>query len=116
MDSIFIIHWNEDEIKRIADTLVIENVAVDVESKVIARAIDRIKIIEPSVILIYLTRQPPQGRKLAKKLKEIPDTQAIPIIFVDGKDKEIKKARKEVPDAVFTTSSNLIQTIKLFMK
>ena len=46
----------------------------------------------------------------------MPDTQEIPIVFVDGKEKEVKKARKEIPDAVFTSSSDLIQSIKLFMK
>ena len=116
MDSIFVIHWNEDESKRIADTLVIKDVAVDIEFKNMTRAIERIQVIEPSVILIYLTRQPPQGRKLAKQLRGLSETQSTPIIFVDGKEKEVKKARKEVPDAVYTTSSNLIQSIKLFMK
>ncbi len=114
MDSIFLIHWNEKEAKNLANHLIIEDIVVDIEFEDDLRAFERIKIIEPSIILIFLTRLPSLGRKIAKSLKNCSETHEIPLIFIDGKDKYNNKLRKEIPDAIYTTSNKLDQVIRLF--
>jgi hypothetical protein len=116
MESIFLIHWNEEEAKKLAEYMLMEDVEIHIEYRNRARAIERIWDINPSVILIYLSRDPPEGRKTADSLIRFKELHHIPIIFVDGKEKDVEKMRKKIPDAVYTTSGQLDKTLKMFMR
>jgi hypothetical protein len=57
----------------------------------------------PDAFVIDLSRLPAQGREVGKWIRERNATRGVPIVFVDGEKDKVAKARRELPDAVFTS-------------
>jgi hypothetical protein len=57
----------------------------------------------PDAFVIDLSRLPAQGREVGKWIRERKATRGVPIVFVDGEKDKVEKARRELPDAVFTS-------------
>jgi DNA-binding response OmpR family regulator len=104
---LFLIHWNESEAEALAEPLRSSGWEVEVESRDGVRAWNSIKTNPPRAVVIYLTRLPSHGRETAQALKSFKATRATPIIFIDGKDEALEKAKAKVPDALFINTSDL---------
>jgi len=110
----FIIHWNVQEAEKYAQHLYEDGWSVEFEAVDGRRAFDLIKKDRPDVVLIYLSRIPVQGRAVAGDLRDSSEIETIPIVFVDGKQKAVKKARQKVPDAIVTNQDELLGVILRF--
>ncbi len=106
--SLFLVHWNTAEADEYAGRLKAAGWDVAVESKDGGRAYDFIRHNPPDVTVIYLTKLPSHGRQTAVALHSLKSTRAIPIVFVDGTDNDIRKTREKLPEALFTTSAALV--------
>lgn len=107
MLNLFVIHWNAEELYEYITPFLIQDWNVGYEYKNEMNASDNIKILNPDVIIIYLTITPTRGRLSASFIKRSDSINRIPIIFVDGKSKDVKKMRNEFPEAQFTSNEDL---------
>jgi CheY-like chemotaxis protein len=110
----FIIHWNVQEAEQYAQLLYEDGWSVEFEAVDGRRAFDLIGKDQPDVVLIYLSRLHIQGRAVAVDLRESSETESIPIVFVDGKQKAVQKAMSEVPDAIPATQDEILGVILRF--
>lgn len=114
--KLFLIHWNEAEAELLAEPFRSEGCSVEIESSDGARAGKQIKAQPPDVIVIYLTRLPSHGRETAHGLRSLKATRHLPIVFVDGNEEALEKTRAKVPDAIYTTSGKVRQTLAEVIK
>ncbi len=57
----------------------------------------------PDAVVIDLSRLPSHGRAVATWLRQQKPTRHVPIVFVDGDREKVARARKELPDATYTS-------------
>jgi len=112
----FIIHWNVQEAEEYAQYLYEDGWSVEFEAVDGRRAFDLITKDQPDVVVIYLSRLHIQGRAVANDLRASSETEAMPIVFVDGKEKAVKKALQEVPDAIATTQDDILGVLLRFRR
>lgn len=111
MLNLFIIHWNEEELHEYVTPLLLKDWNVGYEFKNEVSAKLKIEKLKPNIILIYLKLTPSRGMFSARIIKQTDSIKHIPIIFVDGKPKNVKKSKIEFPDAIYATSENLETTL-----
>ena len=107
MLNLFIIHWKEEELHEYVSPLLLKDWNVGYEFKNELYAKLNIEKLKPDIILIYLIVTPSRGLLSANIIRQTDSIKHIPIIFVDGKPKAIKKIKNEFPDEVYATSENL---------
>ena len=112
----FIIHWNIQEAEQYAQHLYEDKWSVEFEAVDGRRAFDLIKKDQPDVVVIYLSRLHIQGRAVAGDLRSDSETRDIPIVFVDGKEKAVRKAVEEIPGAIHTTQEDLLGELLRFRR
>lgn len=105
--KLILIHWNPLEAQELAIPLRADGWDVDVESKDGARAGKNILVRKPDAVIIYLSRLPSHGCVTAKGVRSYKSGRNVPIIFVDGKDEAIQKAKTNVPNGLFIKSKEL---------
>ena len=111
MLNLFAIHWNVEELHEFMTPLILKgwNVAYEYKNEVNAKL--KIEKLNPDILLIYLKVTPSRGILSAKIIKKTDSIKNIPIIFIDGKPKHLKKIRNEFPNAIYTTSEKLEITL-----
>lgn len=112
--KLFLIHWNGPEAAKLAAPLQKAGWQVETEAEDGARAGKRILGDPPAAAVIYLTRLPSHGRETAHALRSYKAGRAIPIVFVDGPEDKVAKVQEKVPEAIFTTSTKLLQVLARF--
>jgi len=107
MLNLFVVDWNEEELFENIEPFLKEgwNVAYEFNEEVFAKV--NIENLKPDVIIIYLDNSPSKGRYLAQLISKEESINSIPIIFVNGKPKDIAKAKKKYPHMIYTTSEDL---------
>src|SRR5688572_21452085 len=70
-----------------------------------------IKIGNPQLLLIDLSRLPSHGREVAIHHRGRKSTRHIPIVFVDGEAEKVADIRKLIPDAFYTTWGDVLKAI-----
>jgi len=70
----------------------------------------------PAAVLIDLDRLPSQGRTLAVVLRGGKSTRHIPIVFAGGTEDKVRRAREQVPGALFTTWTRVAPALKSALK
>jgi CheY-like chemotaxis protein len=111
MPRVVLIHWNADEGRERADDLRKGGFDIAFEPTTPAslrRAAER----TPDAFVIDLSRLPAQGREVGKRLRERKSTRHVPLVFVDGEKEKVEKARRELPDAVFTSWGRIAAALK----
>lgn len=105
--NLFIIDWNEEELHEHLEPFLKEgwNVGYEFNDEIFAKM--NIENLKPDVIIIYLNNSPSKGRYVAHLIKKEDSIKNIPIVFVDGKPKDVKKTKKKHPNAIYTTSEHL---------
>jgi len=111
MLNLFAIHWNEEELHECITPLILKGWNVGYEYKNELHAKLSIEKLTPDIILIYLKVTPSRGILSAKIIKDTYSITHIPIIFVDGKSKYVKKIQNEYPNEIYTTSEKLEMTL-----
>ncbi len=112
----FVVDWDVVTIDEHCKLLFEDGWEVESESVDGRKAFDLIKSYIPDVVVIYLSRLPAYGRALAEDLRASTQTSELPIVFVDGKEKVVKKAMAEVPDAISTTQEDILGELLRFRR
>jgi DNA-binding NarL/FixJ family response regulator len=113
---LFYIHWNPIEAEAWASSFREDGWDVRLEAKDGDRASRRILGDPPDVVVISLTRLPSHGREAAVYLRSRKGGSEVPIVFVDGTLDAVGKAASKVPEAIYTTSSELRVIMSGFAK
>ena len=82
--------------------LKIPGFTVDASPFTSSRLVGRIRDLAPAAVLIDLDRSPAHGRAVAMVLRSSKSTCAIPIVFAGGLPEKVARARRDLPDAIFT--------------
>jgi DNA-binding response OmpR family regulator len=112
----FIIHWNAQEAERYARHLDEDGWSVEFEAVDGRRAYDLVKKERPDVVVIYLSRLPSHGWATARAISESRETRDVPVVFVDGKGKAVRRAMVMVPDAIHTTQDDILGELLRFRR
>ncbi len=110
--KLFLIQWDTEEVEKRAELLRSKGWDVEFESEDGAHACERISAKPPEAVIISLDRLPSQGRATALGIRSSTSGKKCRLIFVDGKDEAVSKARARIPEAGFTTSSELEAFLK----
>jgi CheY-like chemotaxis protein len=106
MAHIRLIHWNAAEAEQKAEPL--RSIGYEVDCKLLDPAeMKALKQSPPDAAIIDLTRMPSQGRDIGIWLRREKSTRQVPLIFVDGLPEKTKRVRDLLPDAVYTTWSDI---------
>ena len=73
-----------------------------------------VKRSRPDVLVISLDRLPSHGRRVAAVTGETRRLADLPIVFVGGAAEKREAARRDFPEARFTTAGRLLQTVARF--
>jgi CheY-like chemotaxis protein len=113
MHRVRVIHWKPAEAEPILELLRTNGIAPEFDPDPNGSAIARsLRANLPDAIVIDLSRLPSQGRELAVWLRNRKSTRNIPIVFVGGEEEKIARVKAVIPDAAYTTGSNLPRAVK----
>src|SRR5713226_7023751 len=113
MPRIRLFHWNAAEAKPLIEQLQSNGYTVDYPGdKVLERPFRSLRESSPHAIVFDLTRLPSRGRHLAVAIRSQETIRSIPIVFVDGDPKKVRRIRAELPDAVYTSRAKLRTALK----
>lgn len=104
---LFLIHWNSAEASTLAEPLRDLGWTVEVETEDGARAGKRIPELQPTVVVIYLTRLPSHGRETTNYLASTKATRHVPIVFVGGQGEALERTKAKAPNALHVTAEAL---------
>ncbi len=107
MADLYLIHWNEAEVRERADRLRAWGYRVRTEGSDGARAGHAILADPPGAIVVDLARLPSHGRETAHAIRSYKAGRSIPIVFLPGDPLKMDKVRQAVPDAVWSTWETL---------
>jgi CheY-like chemotaxis protein len=111
MARVILIHWDDGEGRERADRLRRAGFEIAFEPTTPAsmrRAAER----PPDAFVVDLSRLPAQGREVGKRIRERQATRNVPLVFVDGEREKVDRARRELPDAVFTSWGRIAGALK----
>jgi CheY-like chemotaxis protein len=116
MSRAFLVHWNKEDALEKAKAVRAEGWTVVYEHGSGEIAFKDIKAKPPDVVIIYLSRLPSHGTRVAEVLQQTKATREIPIVFVDGEPEKVAKVKAKVPNGTFIASAQLKSTLKKFAK
>ena len=118
MARLFYVHWNKDEALDTVRALRAEGHSVtyhyNTEEGAGAHAWKQLKTNPPDVLIISLARLPSHGRRIASVVLENKSLGQLPLIFVDGAEDKVAKAKSQFPDAGFVNLTDLIPKLSAF--
>jgi hypothetical protein len=109
-DIIRVISWKEDRAAEIAGELAAAGFAVEA-GMLDPAALRALGGTDLSAWVIDLGRLPAQGRDLGVMLRRRATSRHIPMVFVGGAEDKVARTREVLPDAVFTTRSEMSKAV-----
>ncbi len=106
MRTILFVHWNAGEAAELIKPL-LRRWAVEVECDDGAAVWRKVKESAPRTVVISLDRLPSHGRQTALSIRN----PSLPLIFVGGEPDTVKNLKQEIPEAVFTSHSELSKVL-----
>lgn len=112
MTRVRLIHWNVEEGSSRVERLVAEGFEVEWEPRPGPELFKRLTADPPAAVVIDLSRLPSGGRDLALEVRHRRSTRHVPLVFVGGATEKVERVRPLLPDAVYTTWSEVGQAIR----
>ena len=104
MNTVRLIHWNEDEgLERRKQLEAFGFDAAFDFGEGLAFTMRHLRGSHPDAIVIDLSRLPYHGREVARTIRAGKATRHLPIVFVDGDPEKVKITKALLPDATYTT-------------
>lgn len=104
---IHLVHWNKNEASDKAERICVLGYEVDHAPFDNPATLRQLRENPPTAIVIDLTRLPSHGRDVALAIREYKDTRHVPLVFVEGEAEKVEKIKKLLPDAVYTSWSEI---------
>ena len=108
----FIIQWNMLQAQINASFLEASGWEIEIEADDEQRALTRLKLSNPEVIIFDLSDNPERSFTVAERLAEIGQADSIPKIFIDGNMEACTKAQQKFKSAIISTSRELSSALK----
>src|SRR5690348_15008597 len=105
-------HWKASEAAALIKLLRSEGYAVDYQGEPANGSFRSLRESPPAAAVIDLTRMPSHGRYVAAAIRGSKSTRHIPIVFVDGQPEKVERVRRDLPDAIYTTTKRLAAALK----
>jgi CheY-like chemotaxis protein len=106
MYRVRLLHWNKEEARERSEQLA--DLGYQVEHKLLDLAgLRRLRAEPPDAVVIDLSRLPSQGRDVALGIRTYKATRHVPLVFVGGVPGKVARVRDLLPDAVYTTWSEV---------
>jgi hypothetical protein len=112
MSRVRLLHWKSTEAAPIQNLLSGAGFQVEYDEKFDPSLMRKWREDPPAVFVIDLSRLPSHGREIAVALRQSPKTRSVPIVFCNGAPDKVKLIRSVLPDAVYSTSDELIAAVK----
>jgi CheY-like chemotaxis protein len=109
---LFLVEWDADSAGRRAAVLRGAGWEVAAETEDGGRAYPAMRADRPEVVVIDLARRPSHGREVAKSLQKGKAFRSLPLVLVDGDNASRERLAGHVPDAIWTTSDDLLSTLE----
>ena len=106
MRRVRLIHWKITEAEERAGSLQAAGYEVAYES-LDSAGLRELRENPPSAVVIDLSRVPSQGRDVALGIRKYKATRRVPLVFVDGDPVKVARVREILPDAVYTSWSQI---------
>lgn len=106
-----LIHWKPSEAEGHVQQLKSAGFSVEFEPFT-NKVLNADRAAPPDVIVIDLDRIPSQGRDLGIAYRTYKDTRKCPIVFVGGDPAKVKRVREILPDAHYTSWSEIAEAIE----
>jgi hypothetical protein len=111
MTRIRLIHWNAEEAAPRIEAL--RAAGYDVEyGELNGDSYRALRLNPPAAFVIDLTRMPSHGCEVGVGLRGYKDTRHTPLVFVEGELEKVRRIRKILSDATFTTWSKIRGALK----
>jgi DNA-binding NarL/FixJ family response regulator len=110
--KVYLFSWDRDTAASRSAALSASGFEVRSESEDGARGYGDIQREPPDVVVFDLARRPSHSRETARALHDSGRTRTLPLIFVDGDPAERERVSAAVPNATFTSSDLLVQTLQ----
>lgn len=111
MSRIRLIHWKSTQAEEMA--AVLRRAGHEIDSDPFDRdGLRELKARPPAAVIIDLSRSPSMGRDLGLLLRKGKGTRHLPLLFVGGETEKVKRIRKLLPDAVYTTWGRCRSSLK----
>jgi hypothetical protein len=112
MRRVRLIHWNEIETKEKA--AILETAGYEVESGIPRgpQLLRQMRENPPDAVVIDLSRLPSQGRDLGLLLRQYKSTRFTPLLFLEGDRAKVKRIKKLLPDACYTSWDKILSSLK----
>jgi len=112
LSKIRLIHWNSAEAKHLAEKLKEIGYQVVYEMPSGPDLLRELGKSPPVAVVIDLSRLPSQGRDIALAIRHQKTTRYLPLVFVEGEAEKIARIKEHLPDAVYTTWSNITKSLR----
>ena len=112
MYRVQLIHWNPTEAQNKAKMLQDAGCRVAYEPPDSPAKLRKLGENPPSVIVIDLSRIPSHGREIALAIRLRKKTRQVPLVFVEGELEKVERIRRLLPDAIYTTWSQIRSSLK----
>lgn len=116
MQTLYLVHWHEQEARERAGRLRQAGYAVRFDRVGEKTSLKDLRADPPDAFVIDISRLPSHGREVAVALRQSKATRLVPIVFVDGAADKIDRVRAALPDATFTTWGKIRSALKSAMK
>jgi hypothetical protein len=113
MASIFVVHWNEEELNALIEPLA--KAKHKVRGHWSQHSTADLKEL-PDLLVISLDRLPSHGKAIAEWMWEAKKRQHIPIVFVGGEKEKLPSFKTTFPKAKFCSAAKLLDTIEKLTK
>lgn len=110
MKQIRLIHWNADTAQERVGILGEVGYRIDYDP-ITNEVLQAIKAEPPDALVIDLSRAPSQGRDMGIYFRKYKNTRNVPIIFVGGSPEKVAKVKQTLPDAVYTSWSDITDVL-----
>ncbi len=106
MHRVRLIHWKAAEAEERVDRLRSAGYEA-VYKELNAASLRQMRDNPPDAVVIDLGRLPSQGRDVALSIRKYKATRQVPLVFVDGDPEKVARIKEILPDAVYTTWSQI---------
>ena len=110
--TVRLICWKEDRASELAGELEAAGFAVD-HGTLDGPGLRALGQSPPDAVIIDLGRLPAQGRDVGVTLRTTARSRHTPLIFVDGAEDKVARAREVLPDASYTSHEDMVASVRL---
>jgi CheY-like chemotaxis protein len=109
---VLLIHWNAQEAATLLETLRRAGHVIDYDEKADYGLLRRLRLSPAEAVVIDLARLPSHGREVATAIRGSKATRHIPIVFLNGAAEKVEAIRRQLPDAVYTSTADLESALR----